>query len=218
MQMSSSTQVGHHSEPGEGSLAADTAAHFAAVYRIQDELEPKNGMAEKRSTDAAASAYDRMGTVYSREFPDVPEADARQAGRAHVDALFKQDIIENDPGHETAADVLADKRWRGVDTPWSVVGSLREVCDRVGMDEGFAEALTEFYRLHGQQQDGWKEAAYRAHRTKITRITGSETAGEQLAPYFVISVMHHNAGTWADGEAVIREHYERLFELNGATA
>jgi len=214
--MSSSSQVGHPPESDAGSLAADTAALFAAVYQIQDELEPKNGMAEKRSTESAARAYDRMGTIYTREFPDVPADDARQAGRAHVDALFKQDIIENDPRHETAADVLADERWRGDDTPWCVEGSLREVCECVGMDEVFAEALTEFYRLHGQQRDGWKEAAYRAHRTKATRITGSETTGEQLAPYFVISVLHHNARTWAEGQAVIREHYERLFELNGA--
>ena len=213
--MSSSSQVSQPAESGETSLAADTAALFASVYRSQDELESEPGMADKRSTYAATRAYDRMGTVYTREFPEVPEDVSRRAGRAHVDALFKQDIVENDPAHETAADVLADERWREADAPWSVEGSLREVCECVGIDEEFAEALTEFYRLHGQQQDGWKEAAYRAHKIKATRITGSEAVGERLAPYFVISVMHHNARTWADGQAVIREHYERLFELNG---
>jgi len=199
------------------SLAAETAALFADVYQIQDELEPRNTMAEKRETAAARRAYDRMGTIYGREFPGVSAADARQAGRAHVDALFKQDIVENDPANETERDVLDDDRWRDAERGWTVQGSLAKVCEHVDMDEQFAVALPEFYRLHGQQRDGWKREAYEAHKIKATRITECEQLGMELAPYFVISVMHHDARTWAAGQAVIEEHYGRLFELNGAT-
>lgn len=215
--MSSSQQGGTQSTTKTNPIARQTAANLARAYQLQDELESETRLADKRETEMATQAYERMGEVYSREFPKIATADARQAGHAHVDALFKQDVIENDPANNTVKDVLNDDRWRQADR-WNVKNSLVELCDLVAMDKQFAEAMTEFFRLHGQNQDGWKRQAYRAHTIKTTRITGSETVGQKLAPYFVIAVMHHDSRTWSTGREIIRAHYERLLDLNGCTA
>jgi hypothetical protein len=214
--MSLSRQTGGQSTGETKSAARRTADNLARAYQLQDELESKKRLSEKRKTETATRAYERMGDVYCREFPEIPTEDARQAGHAHMDGLFKQDIIENDPTNSTVKDVLTDDRWRQA-TPWNVKDSLTELCELVAMDDQFAGAMTEFFRLHGQKQDGWKQQAYRAHKIKTTQITGSETWGKKLAPYFVIAVMHHDTRAWSTGREIIQAHYELLFDLTGGT-
>ena len=215
--MSSSRHVGTQSTGKTDTVARQTAANLAEAYQLQDELESQPRLTDKRQTELATRAYERMGDVYSREFPEIATPDARQAGHAHMDALFKQDVIENDPANNTVRDVLTDDRWRQAE-PWNVQDTLVELCDLVAMDERFAETMTEFFRLHGQKQDGWKQQAYRAHTIKTTRITGSEAWGQKLAPYFVIAVMHHDSRTWSTGREIIQAHYEQLLDLNDCTA
>lgn len=193
-------------------LAHDTTARLVRAYRLQDQLEDVETLAAKRQTDTATEAYEQMATVYTREFPRVSTAAARQAGKSHMTALFKQDVIENDPTSSTT-DVLGDRRWDGSGEQWTVKDSFVELCEQLEMTDQFADGMTEFFRLHGQNQSGWRAAAHRSHRIKTTRITGSESWGEKLASYFVTAVEHHDNRDWQEGHTVIQSWYRSIFQL-----
>lgn len=193
-------------------LSVDTTEKLVSAYRLQDSIEDITDFEGKQETDAAETAYECMGTVYQREFPDTADEAAYQAGKHHMDALFRQDIIENED--KTVEDALYDDRWE------EVLSSLHSLCDCVGLEKEYGRDMTEFFRLHGQRRPGWEDRALAAQQTKVAHITGDPVWGDLLAPFFVKGVAYHDRHTdeaWEQAHELITQYYNNLFSLNDIT-
>ncbi|MCO8267920.1 hypothetical protein ACOZ4B_19775 [Haloferax prahovense] len=190
--------------------------------------------------DAAMTAAERavhhMSEAFVAEFPDVPAERAERAGELFMRALFLQDEIENrddfdacfehdvPPGafvssapDDSESDTINDDpRWRDVRE------LLGTVCDELDINAEYATLHTRFWRLHGQEVDGWETVARRAHRIKVARMApsaDSETV-DNLARYFVVGVTRHDEWARESPERdvssaidLVAHYYQRLFDL-----
>lgn len=184
-------------------LAQETAELLIKSYVLQDEIEDIKSLNDKKSIDKASKAYDSIEKVYIREFPNIEQEKAISAARNHLDPLFIQDIIEN-YGDEP---IIYQPDWAEVNEKFC------SICEKFGIDNSYADRMTEFFRLHGQNIDGWKTHARRAHQIKIKRITGSNYWASLLSDYFVQGVELHDRNLWDKATQVIAFHYQQLFQI-----
>ncbi|KAB1198873.1 hypothetical protein GJR99_00915 [Haloferax sp. MBLA0078] len=184
---------------------------------------------------AARRATEKMSESFQIDFPDVPAADAKQAGELFMRALFLQDEIENRAAfYECLSGPVPEGVFVDVaeavpgmsindDPRWEDVRILLErVCTQLGIDTEYAVLHARFWRLHGQRRDGWRTIARRAHRIKLARMIPAATATDidDLSEYFLAGVDAHDNWCRNDPERdlslttdIVGRYYQRIFEL-----
>ncbi|MDZ7730161.1 MAG: hypothetical protein U5K37_03175 [Natrialbaceae archaeon] len=235
--MGAENDIGRAEGDSVTSLPERVARELLTAYHYQDEREwfLIEGDPDRART-AASQALAHMSSVFSHEFPELPEADAGASGEAFMEGLFLQDEIEN--WEEISANRLAiqdelvctaitEPTSQLTDERWDLVRDrLDRTCRILDMDPAFGAKQTEFWRLHGQQMVGWRDAARDAQEVKLERMLTDPAPGTvaHLADLFVEGVERHDSWTPTDRSRDIAatvdpviEYYQTVYDRQAPT-
>lgn len=104
--------------------------------------------------------------VFLHLFPEAGPLRAHRAGELYVQALVKQDEIEDHPGH-SPSQVVDDPRW----------GDVRSVflqfSRTLGLPDAYAEKTTDYFRYHGVRDNRYVHYCLESDRIFTTAVIGN---------------------------------------------
>ena len=156
-----------------------------------------------------------FGEIYVNLYDDVDRETAMRAGFHEVESLRKHDLIEDAPD-ATAQKILDHDDWS------AVYEEFKNVAHKLGIEEGFAINMVEFYRYHtAGKNEHFVEHALEAQRINALRLLGNghTKMARVLAALFYVGVESHDVHSdraWEIAENAMYIYYKTVLELRQA--
>jgi hypothetical protein len=160
-------------------LAKHMAFGIVAGY-----VEHDRGFNE-RKTDGFQNAVEGFFQVYLYCFPDLSPFRAHKAAELYVKSLFKQDEIENHPGH-VKEEIVLDPRWD------ELKQILVEFSEALGLPSAYAEETTNFFKYHGVRDPRYVVHCIESERIFWTKVIGNEYWAKILGSLLIILTDCHD--------------------------
>lgn len=142
--------------------------------------------------------------VYLHLFDGISPLRAHRAAELYVDALVKQDEIENHVGHGEAQ-IVADPRWN------EVKSSLLELSRMLDLPEAYADETTDFFRYHGVGDRRYVHNCLESDRILSRKILGNDYWAKILgALLFIMTDCHdkHDSSGLEAGTQFATKYFE----------
>ncbi len=123
--------------------------------------------------------------VYLHLFTKVSPLRARRAAELYVEALVKQDEIENFPGH-LPEHVINDPTWADVRK------ILLEFARTLGIPDSYAEETTNYYKYHGVKDNRYLTHCLESENIFMTEAIGTNYWSKILGSLLLILTECHD--------------------------
>jgi len=123
--------------------------------------------------------------VYLHLFTKVSPLRARRAAELYVEALVKQDEIENFAGH-SEEQVVSDPLWGDVRK------ILLEFSRTLGLPDTYADETTDFFRCHGVRDRTWVIHCLESENIFMTEAIGSSYWSKALGSLLILLTDCHD--------------------------
>lgn len=143
--------------------------------------------------------------VYLHLFSKVSPLRARRAAELYVEALVKQDEIENSEGH-SAEQIVGDPLWGDVRR------ILLEFSRTLGLPDAYADETTDFFRYHGVRDKTWVIHCIESENLFMTEAIGDSYWSKMLGSLLILLTDCHDKHDTTGLEAGI-EFATKYFEI-----
>jgi len=123
--------------------------------------------------------------VYLYCFPEISPVRAHKAAELYVESLFKQDEIENHPGHNREQIVL-DPRWE------ELRQILLEFSKTLELPPSYAEQTTNFFKYHGVRDPRYVVYCIDSERIFWSKVIGDDYWAKILGSLLIILTDCHD--------------------------
>jgi len=123
--------------------------------------------------------------VYLHLFAKVSPLRARRAAELYVEALVKQDEIENSEGH-SAEQIVGDPLWGDVRK------ILLEFSRTLGLSDSYADETTDFFRYHGVRDKTWVIHCIESENIFMTEAIGNSYWSKMLGSLLILLTDCHD--------------------------
>ncbi len=123
--------------------------------------------------------------VYLHLFAKVSPLRARRAAELYVEALVKQDEIENSEGH-SAERIVSDPLWGDVRK------ILLEFSGTLGLPDTYADETTDFFRHHGVRDKTWVIHCIESENIFMTEAIGNSYWSKMLGSLLILLTDCHD--------------------------
>lgn len=123
--------------------------------------------------------------VYLHLFARVSPLRARRAAELYVEALVKQDEIENSEGH-SAEEIVVDPLWSDVRK------ILLEFSRTLGVPDTYADETTNFFRYHGVRDKTWIIHCLESENIFMTEAIGNSYWSKMLGSLLILLTDCHD--------------------------
>jgi hypothetical protein len=131
------------------------------------------------------NAVEGFFQVYLYCFPEISPIRAHKAAELYVRSLFKQDEIENHPGHNKEQIVL-DPRWEDLRQ------ILLEFSTTLELPPSYAEQTTNFFKYHGVRDPRYVVYCIESERIFWTKVIGDDYWAKILGSLLIILTDCHD--------------------------
>lgn len=123
--------------------------------------------------------------VYLYCFPKISPLKAYRAAELYVESLFKQDEVENFPGHDRE-EILRDPKWV------EVRDILLQFSRTLELPDAYAEQTMNFFRHHGVKDPQWAVYCLESERLFWTKVIGDEYWAKMLGSLLILLTDCHD--------------------------
>jgi len=123
--------------------------------------------------------------VYLHLFTKVSPLKARRAAELYVEALVKQDEIENFAGH-SVDEIVGDHLWGDVRK------ILLEFSRTLGLQDTYADETTDFFRCHGVRDKTWVIHCIESENIFMTEAIGNSYWSKMLGSLLILLTDCHD--------------------------
>lgn len=123
--------------------------------------------------------------VYLHLFSKISPLRARRAAELYVEALVKQDEIENFDGH-SAGQIAEDPSWADVRK------ILLEFSRTLGIPDNYADETTDFFRYHGVRDKTWVIHCIESENIFMTEAIGNSYWSKMLGSLLIFLTDCHD--------------------------
>lgn len=123
--------------------------------------------------------------VYLFCFPEISPLKAYRAAELYVESLFKQDEVEDFPGHNRE-EILRDPKWV------EVRDTLLQFSRTLGLPDAYAEQTMNFFRHHGVRDPQWTVYCLESERIFWTKVIGDEYWAKMLGSLLILLTDCHD--------------------------
>jgi len=123
--------------------------------------------------------------VYLHLFAKVSPLRARRAAELYVEALVKQDEIENSAGH-SVEQIVGDPLWADVKR------ILLEFSRTLGLADTYADETTDFFRYHGVRDKTWVIHCIESENIFMTEAIGNSYWSKMLGSLLILLTDCHD--------------------------
>jgi len=123
--------------------------------------------------------------VYLHLFAKVSPLRARRAAELYVEALVKQDEIENSAGH-SVEQIVSDPLWADVKR------ILLEFSRTLGLSDAYADETTDFFRYHGVRDKTWVIHCIESENIFMTEAIGNSYWSKMLGSLLILLTDCHD--------------------------
>ncbi len=131
------------------------------------------------------NAVEGFFRVYLYCFPEISSLRAHRAAELYVKSLFKQDEIENHPGH-SREDIVNDPRWD------EVREILLEFSRALDLPDSYAEETSKFFMYNGVRDPRWFMYCIESERIFWTTVIGDDYWATILGSLLIILTDCHD--------------------------
>lgn len=161
----------------------DLAKHMAFGI-VTGYVEHDRGFNERKA-NGFQNAVEGFFQVYLYCFPEISPIRAHRAAELYVQSLFKQDEIENHPGH-SREDIVVDPRWN------DLRNILMEFCSALDLPSAYAEQTTNFFKYHGVRDPRYVIHCIESERIFWTKVIGNDYWAKILGSLLIILTDCHD--------------------------
>jgi hypothetical protein len=169
--------------PTGASEIHELAKHMA-FGAVTGYLEHDRASKENRE-DGREKAVDGFFQVYLYCFPEISSVTAYKAAELYVKSLFKQDEIEEHPGH-SKEEILNDPKWS------EVKDILQEFSRTLGLPDSYAEQTMNFFRHHGVRDARYVIYCLESEKIFWTKVLGDDYWTKMLGSLLILLTDCHD--------------------------
>ncbi len=164
------------STPKSANEIRDLAKHLAYSV-VAGYMEHDRGHLDK--------SVDGFFQVYLHLFTNISPLRARRAAELYVEALVKQDEIENRPGN-SRDQIPEDPLWDDVKR------ILLEFSRTLGLPDAYADETTDFFKYHGNRDSRYVNHCLESERIFMTEAIGNSYWSKILGSLLILLTECHD--------------------------
>ncbi len=189
--------------PASATEIHELAKHMGSSI-VTGYVEHDRGFNERKKS-GFENAVEGFFRVYLYCFPEISSLRAHKAAELYVKSLFKQDEIENHPGHNRE-DIVNDPRWD------EVKQILLEFSRALELPDSYAEETSNFFKYNGVKDPRWAMYCLESERIFWTSAIGDDYWAKILGSLLIILTDCHDKHDSTAFEAGL-EFATKYFEI-----